>query len=538
MWQQNYTPVGDSLGLSALVAAIPIFVLLFLLGVKRTAAWIASLCGLAAAAFVALAFYRMPVDKLAGSIAYGAAFGLFPIGWVVFCAILLYRITLESGKFEIVKDSVGSLTEDRRLQALLIAFAFGAFVEGAAGFGTPVAVAAAMLAGLGFTPFNAAAICLLANTAPVAFGSIGTPIITLAGTTGLPIDRLSAGLGRICAPISLIVPGYLILVMGGWKALRGVLPAAAVCGIAFGGMQFLISNFVGAQLTDILASLTAIVALVVLFKVWHPKDKYGDDSAPMTVKHHSAGELISAWGPYLLLVIFVLLWGYPPIQKKLNTFDLTFGWPGLHNAIQIMPPVRVKPSPYAAMYRFNWLSASGTSCLFAALLSAVWVKMPLGKLGQVFMHTVKQLALALLTIAAVLGLAFLMNYCGATATLGLAFAATGVLFPYFSAMLGWLGVFLTGSDTSANALFGNLQVVTATKLNMNAVLMAASNSSGGVMGKMISLTNIAVAAAATSMKREDEAGLFRFTLRHSVLLASVIGLIVVVYAYVLPELAP
>jgi L-lactate transport len=548
MWQHNYTPIADSLVFSTLVAAIPIFALLFLLGVKRTPAWIASLSGLAAAAFVALAFYRMPVEKLAGAVTYGAAFGLFPIGWVVFNAILLYRVTLESGKFEIVKDSVGNLTQDRRLQALLIAFAFGAFVEGAAGFGTPVAVAAAMLAGLGFSPFYAAAICLLANTAPVAFGSLGTPIITLQAITGLPMDRLSAGVGRICAPVSLIVPAYLIMVMGGWTALRGVIPAAATCGIAFAGTQFLVSNFISAQLTDILASLAAILALVVLFKVWKPKDPEHNlklahvvsagNTAPRAAKHHTAGELVSAWGPYGLLVVFVLVWGYPPMQAKLNQVTEVFRWPGLHNAIQIMPPVSAKPSPYGALYRFTWLSASGTACLFAALSSALWVRMPLKKFGQVFLHTVKQLWLAELTIAAVLALAMLMNYSGATATLGLAFAATGAMFPFFSALLGWLGVFLTGSDTSANALFGNLQVVTAGKLGMNSVLMAASNSSGGVMGKMISLQSIAVAAAATALAREDEARLFRFTLKHSILLASVIGLIVVVYAYVLPQLAP
>ena len=545
MWQQNYTPLADNLGLSALVAAIPIFVLLFLLGVQRKPAWMASLAGVGAAALVALAAYGMPVSQLAGAITYGAAFGLFPIGWVVFSAILLYRVTLESGKFEIVKDSVGSLTEDRRLQALLIAFAFGAFIEGAAGFGTPVAVAAAMLTGLGFSPFYAAAICLLANTAPVAFGSIGTPIVTLAGVTGLPIDRLSAGVGRVCAPVSLIVPAYLILVMGGWKALVGVLPAAAICGIAFAGTQFAISNFVGAQLTDILASLAAIFALVILFKVWRPRDHYTNpeiDSsktgAHLQPKHHTGGELLRAWGPYGLLVIFVLLWGYAPFQAKLNTFGSVFQWPSLHNTIQIMPPVAAKPTPYAAVFRFNWLSASGTSCLFAAILSALLVGMPARKFFQVFMHTVRQLALAEMTIAATLALAYLMNYSGATATLGLAFAATGVMFPFFSSLLGWLGVFLTGSDTAANALFGNLQVVTAGRLHMNPVLMAASNSSGGVMGKMISLTSIAVAAAATAMRKEDEARLFRFTLRHSILLATVIGFIAVFYAYIAPQLAP
>jgi len=521
MWQQNYFPVAGSLPLSAVVAAVPIFVLLLLLGVLRKPAWLAGLTGLAAAALVAWGVYGMPAVPLVASIGYGAAFGLFPIGWIVFTAILLYRVTVESGKFEILKDSIGHLTNDQRLQALLIAFAFGAFVEGAAGFGTPVAVAAAMLAGLGFSPFYAAAICLLANTAPVAFGSIAIPITTLATTTGLPLDRLSAAVGRLCAPVSLFVPAYLILVMSGWKGLRGVLPAAALCGISFAGTQFLISNFVGPQLTDILASMAAMLVLVLVIR-W---------GKPRGASAHRRAELISAWSPYALLVVFVLLWGYKPLQMRLNATNVGINWPGLHNLIQRVPPVVAKPAPYAAVYSFAWLSAAGTACLFAAILGAIAVGMKPRQFLTVLGHTARQLALAELTLAAVLALAFLMNYSGATATLGLAFAATGALFPFFSALLGWLGVFLTGSDTSANALFGNLQVVTAHKLGMNPVLMAAANSAGGVMGKMISLTSIAVAAAATRMKREDEALLFRFTLKHSVLLASVVGLIAMLYAY-------
>jgi L-lactate transport len=553
MWSHNYTPVAASLALSSAAAAIPIFVLLFLLGVKRTPAWIAGLFGLAAAAVVALAVYGMPAGSLVGAAAYGAANGLFPIGWVVFTAILLYNITVEMGKFEILKDSVGNLSQDRRLQALLIAFAFGAFIEGAAGFGTPVAVAAAMLAGLGFSPFYAAGICLLANTAPVAFGSIGTPIFMLRTITNLPLDRLSAGVGRICAPISLIVPAYLIMVMGGWPALKGVLPAAALCGIAFAGTQFFVSNFVGPELTDILASLAAIGSLIVLFKLWQPKDSFalaGEHAAEAPVykdrgrvvavepRPHTSGEVFMAWVPYLLLVVFVLLWAAPQIKAGLDSQTVKFAWPGLHNQINQMPPVVKAPSKYAAMYTFAWLSAPGTACLFAALLSALLLGMSPARFGRVFVRTLRQMMLPELTIASVLALAFVMNYCGATATLGLAFAATGALFPFFSALLGWVGVFLTGSDTAANALFGNLQVITATSLHLNPVLMVASNSAGGVMGKMISLTSVAVAAAATGMKKEDESKLFRFTLKHSILLASLLGLIVVGYAYVFPQLAP
>ena len=528
MWQQNYAPVGGSLPLSTLVAAVPIAVLLLLLAVARKPAWVASLAGLGSAAIVAGAVYGMPLDHLFSSIAYGAAFGLFPIGWVVFTAILLYRITVESGKFEILKDSIANLTTDQRLQALLIAFAFGAFIEGAAGFGTPVAVAGAMLAGLGFTPFYAAAICLLANTAPVAFGSIAIPITTLAVTTGLPVDRLSAGVGRICAPVSLFVPAYLIVVMSGWSGLRAVFPAAAVCGIAFAGTQFVVSNFVGPQLTDILASMAAMGSLVLLIRIWRPETVSRGVS--------TARQVALAWAPYILLVIFVLAWG--ELQPQLNKTNLAIQWPLLHNAIQRVPPAVAKPAAYAAVYNFGWLSASGTACLIAALLSAMVVGLKPRQFASAVGQTAQQLAKAELTLAAVLGLAFLMNYSGATATLGLAFAGTGPLFPFFSALLGWLGVFLTGSDTSANALFGTLQVVTAHKLSMNPVLMAAVNSSGGVMGKMISLTSICVAAAATSMKRGEEGLLFRFTLKHSIFLASVIGLIAMFYVYVMPSWAP
>src|SRR5690242_1297239 len=359
MWPHNYTPVGGNLWLSALVAAVPVFVLLILLGLLRKPAWMASLFGVGAAAIVALGVYGMHAGTLASAVGYGAAFGLFPIGWVVFTAILLYRVSLETGKFQLIKDSVGSLTEDRRLQALLIAFAFGAFIEGAAGFGTPVAVAAAMLAGLGFSPFYAAGICLLANTAPVAFGSIATPILMLTGITGLPLDRLSAGVGRICAPVSLIVPGYLMMVMGGWRALRGVLPAALLCGVAFGGTQFVVSNFVGPQLTDILSSLAAIGSLVVLFLFWHPRDGYKPDSnsTPQSApKRHPVRDVVIAWIPYALLVVFVLLWGYKPLQTHLNAVTLRWPWPGLHRAIALVPPVVRKPAPYDAMYTFNWLS--------------------------------------------------------------------------------------------------------------------------------------------------------------------------------------
>jgi L-lactate transport len=536
MWQQHYTPLAGNLALSALVAALPVFVLLYLLGVKRTAAWIAALSGLSAAALVALAVYGMPLRLVLSATGYGAAFGLFPIGWIVFWAILLYRMTLVTGHFEIIKCSIGSLTGDRRLQGLLIAFAFGAFIEGAAGFGTPVAVAAAMLAGLGFSPFYAAAICLLANTAPVAFGSIGIPVITLSGITGLDLKELSAAVGRICAPVSLIVPSYLVVVMGGWRAWRGVMPAALLCGGSFALAQFLVSNFVGPQLTDIISSLSALGVLILLLKLWQAKDRFSleaNGAETATAESHPLGRTLLAWSPYFLLVILVLLWGQDSVRSLLNSVTRQLPWPGLHQQVQRMPPLVSQASPYPALFSANWLSASGTACLAACLLSIPLLRMTSGQVAEVFKSTCRQLFLPMVTIAAVLALAFLMNYSGATVTLGLAFAATGALFPFFSALLGWLGVFLTGSDTSANALFGNLQVVTAGRLGLDPVLMAAANSSGGVMGKMISLQSIAVAAAATGMASSQESRLFRFTLRHSIILASLVGLIVMLYAHVM-----
>jgi lactate permease len=386
-----------------------------------------------------------------------------------------------------------------------------------------------MLTGLGFTPFYAAAICLVANTAPVAFGAIGTPLVTLAGVTNLPLATLSAEVGRICAPVSLFIPSYLMLVMGGPAALRTVWPAALVCGICFAATQYLVSNHIGPYLTDILASLATILGLVVLLKLWRPSDA----AAVPEQAAIPTGVLLRAWSPYILLVIFVLLWGYAPFKALLDKATIAFAWSGLDGEIQRLPPVVRAAAPYAAKFNFNFLSASGTSAMLATLCAALVLRVPAGKFFAVVGNTARSLALSILTICAVLALAYVMNYSGATATLGLAFAATGVLFPFFSAILGWLGVFLTGSDTSSNALFGNLQVVTADTLGLSPELMAASNSSGGVMGKMISLQSISVAAAATGMAAADEAKLFRFTLKHSIFLAIVIGLIVTLYAYVL-----
>lgn len=508
---------------------LPVFVVLILLGVLRKPAWLAAMAGFVAAAFTSVAIFHMPLGPALSSALYGAANGMMPIGWIVFTAILLYKVTVDTGKFEIIKDSLGNITKDRPVQALLIAFAFSGFIEGAAGFGTPVAISAAMLAGLGFPPFLAASVCLLANTAPVAFGSIGTPLIMLQRVTNLPMDALSADVGRLCAPLALILPSYLMLVMGGPPALRAALPAALVCGLAFAGVQFYISSYIGPNLAGLLSAIAAMCGLLLLLRFWTPP---GD--AAKVPSRHTSGEVFLAWSPYLLLVIFVLLWGSAGTKAVLDQATVVFPWPGLHNVVMRMPPITPNPAPYGALYTFNLLSASGTSCLFAVFASALVLKVSPGRLAKLTAATAKQLALPLLTIASVVALAFIMNYSGQTATMGLVAAKTGAAFPFFGTLLGWLGVFLTGSDTSANALFGTLQVVTANQLGLNPVLMAAANSSGGVMGKMISLQSIAVAAAATGMPRTEESNLLRFTLKHSIFLACLMGLLTLFYAYVAP----
>jgi L-lactate transport len=541
MWEQNYTPIGGSLPLSALIAAVPLLVLFYMLGVLRKPTWMAALAALGSAIIVSLAGYRMPVQQAAAATVYGAAFGIFPIFWIVFSSIVLYRLTVETGKFEIIKDSIGSLSNDRRLQALFIAFSFGAFVEGAAGFGAPVAVSAAMLAGLGFSPFYAAAICLLANTAPVAFGSIGIPVTTLAGTTGLPVLELSGMVGRICAMISVIIPTYLVVLMAGVGGALEVFPAIVACGVSFAAVQFLVSNYMGPELTDILSALVSLATMFVVMKVWKPKNIFrlpGDTPISTTPKQHSPAEIFMAWLPYMLLVVFVVAWGYKPITDLLNKPTKLIDVPGLHNLIQRVPPVTKEPAPYAAQFRFNWLSASGTSAILAAIAAALILRVSPARFGKVLSGTLDQLKFPMVTLASMLALAYVMNYSGMTTTLGLAFAATGGTFPFFSAILGWVGVFLTGSDTSANALFGNLQVVTANALGINPILTASVNSAGGVMGKMISLHSIAVAVAATGMAAADEGKLFRRMLKHSVVLACVIGVIAMGYAYIFPHWVP
>jgi L-lactate transport len=564
-WHQTYALFGSGLAVSALIAALPTAILLYLLAIRRRPSWIAALAGLAATLAIALVAYRMPLAHAVSSAAYGVAFGLFPISWIVFWALILYEITLETGNFELIKNSIGSLTADPRLQSLLIAFCFGAFIEGCAGFGTPVAVAAAMMAGLGFSSLYASQLCLLANTAPVAFGSIGIPLITLAGITGLPLAHLSAVAGRLTAPLSLLLPAYLILVTSGFAAMLEVWPAVLTCGAAFALVQFFVSTHLGPQLADILASISAMAALILLLRFWKPRPQSESSTttnpgAPSmkvppswvgsppphpgapgsTVPSSTLGLLTPppttprlwlAWTPYALLVLFVLAWGSPPIAALLNHATIAFPWPGLHNHIIRMPPVVSAPSPYAAIFNFNWLSASGTACMGASLVSALLLRLSPRDFARVVLTVARRLTRPTITVTAMLAMAFVMNYSGATGTLGLAFASTGRAFPFFSPLMGWLGVFLTGSDTSSNALFGNLQVVSAARLGLNPILIAAGNSIGGVTGKMISLQTIAVAAAATGMSTADQSRLFRFTLRHSIFLASLVGLEVTLYAY-------
>jgi lactate permease len=559
IWHQTYLLFGQGLGVSTLLAALPIFTLLLLLGVLRKAAWIAGIAGLAVALALAIIGYGMPAKAAVSAAVYGGAFGLFPISWIIFWAIALFRVTVETGKFEIIRNSIGSLTPDPRLQALLVAFCFGAFLEGGAGFGTPVAVAATMLVGLGFSPFSASAICLLANTAPVAFGAIGIPVITLAGATGLPLDKLSGAVAMMCSPAALILPVYLIVAMGGFRAMSGVWLPALGAGVSFAAVQLLVSIFMGPQLSAILAALASMAVLIVILRIRHRKASDaeistglafagvpGSDMRAMGSQHfpnsrhaattkipssHTIGQILYAWVPYVLLVLCVILWGFAPVQRMLNKGSLVFAWPWLNDVVLRMPPVTSGPSPYHAVFSFNFFSAAGTACMVATFLAAICLRVSLLRFAGILLVVVRQLAIPIATVSLVLGIGFLMNYCGATATLGLAFASTGKLFPFFSPLLGLLGVFLTGSDTSSNALFGNLQVVTAGRLGLDPILMAAANAAGGVMGKMISVQTIAVAAAATGLSVMEQSRLFRFTLKHSIILGLAIGCLALFYTY-------
>ncbi len=574
-WIQVYDPFGHA-WLSTLAAALPTGLLLLTLGVLRWPAHRAALLGLASALAVSVGCFGMPVSAAVATAVYGAAYGLFPIGWIVLCAIFLYNLSVRSGTFDVVKQSVAHLSSDRRIQALLIAFSFGAFIEGASGFGTPVAISAALLMGLGFAPRQAASLSLIANTAPVAFGAIGTPILTLAAVTGLPAFTLGAMAGRQLPFVSVLIPAWLVVVMSGWRGLRGVWPAVLVCGGSFGIVQYFWSNHVGPELVDIAGGLTSLLCIGLLCVWWRPADQKIGTRAPQPPGADQGGGLrprvvLRAWLPWILLSVFVTLWGAIPVKTLLTSgpAGLTrylatgttpppsswlaprFDVPALHRrAFRDYPVVtqpvdraRIDESEYrnaraeAATFSVNWLSATGTGILFTALATALVLGMRPRLVATVARDTWRQMRRPLVTIAMMLALGQVTRYGGTDATIGLAFTRTGWLYPFFAAMLGWLGVALTGSDTSSNVLFGSLQKITAEQLHLNPVLITAANSTGGVMGKMIAAQTIVVASAATNQQGQ-EGSLLRSVFWHSLVLAAIMGLIVLAQAYLVPWMVP
>lgn len=536
MWSQASNPLGHPL-LSAVAAAVPIAFLFWALAIRRLKGHMAALSTAALAVAVAILVFRMPPTLAIAAALHGALYGLFPIGWIVVTAVYLYRLTVETGQFAIIRDSIASLTADRRLQALLIAFSFGAFLEGAAGFGTPVAISAAMLAGLGFEPLYAAGLCLIANTAPVAFGAIGTPILVAGQVTGLDPAVISRMVGRQLPLLSLFVPFWLVFTMAGWKGLKEVWPAALVSGASFALAQWWTSNYLGPLLPDIISSLVSIVCLVAFLRLWAPARVYrfGNeaDGHVQAKGWPQLRTLAYAWSPFLILTVLVGSWGARPVKAALDTATLTFPFPVVHNALSLPESSQAVP----AMFTVNWLSATGTVILLSAILSLAIARVPPRSAVRLFARTVTSLAGPLLTIASVLGLAYVSNAAGMTTAMGTALAGTGALFPVFSPVLGWLGVFLTGSDTSANAIFGSLQTTSAEGLGVSPVLAVAANSSGGVTGKMISPQSIAVACAATGQAGR-EAALFRFTLPHSLLLLAIVAAITWLQATVLTWMIP
>jgi lactate permease len=591
-WTQTYTPLG-SLLLSALVASLPIVVLLGLLGLFHVKAHLAALAGLATSLLIAVFVYGMPSQLALAAAVDGAAYGLFPIGWIVLSAIFIYDITVKTGKFEVVKQTIAGLAGDRRIQVLLIAFAFGAFIEGAAGFGTPVAISAAMLIGLGFAPLPAAGLALIGNTAPVAYGALGTPIVVLSSVTGLDLMALSAMAGRQLPFFSLLVPFWLIWTMAGRKRMMEVWPACLTAGLSFAIFQFLVSNFHGPWLVDIISAIVSMGSLVVLLRFWQPKTIYrfpheeqaDNTTAPSGTpggqlpqpayaatmlqpamagagagrggsipvaaisQWPSRREALIAWMPWIVLSVLVFIWGIPQVKEFLNGGPkdapnflsgisvFRFEVPFLHQAVFRDVPVVPEPEAEAAIYTFNWLSATGTSLLLAGFLSGLLLGLSPTELLRVFWGTLMRVRMSLLTIAAMLALGYTTRYAGLDATMGLAFASTGFMFAFFSPMLGWLGVALTGSDTSSNVLFGNLQQITAQQLGLSPVLTAAANSSGGVMGKMIDAQSIVVAGVATS-QHGQEGEILRYVFFHSLVLAALVGVVVFLQAYVFPWMIP
>ena len=544
-WTQVYDPVGGAV-VSALLAGIPLISLFYMLAVRRAKGHYAAALAVALSFVLAVAVWGMPFGTALGALSYGAAFGLFPIIWIVITAVWVYNMTVESGEFEYIKESLARLTDDRRLQAIFIAFAFGSFIEGTAGFGTPVAITAAMLVGLGFRPLYAAGICLIANTAPVAFGAIGIPIIVGAQVSGIPEMHVSQIVGRQLPFLSILVPLWLCVVMCGFKRAMEVLPAIIVAGVSFAGSQFLFSNYHGATLPDIMSALITIIAMVLLLRVWKPKTIWrfeGEKETVLSGAAPSSGVVLRAWLPYIILAVMVFLWGLPQFKNMLNAVPgsvLKFSWPALDGMVHKAAPILAagKDPNYPAVFTFNWLSAGGTAILLAGFFSVPFMPgYSFAKAVSCLFRTVHQLRFPILTIAMILGLAYLMNFSGMSSTLGIAFTLTGPLFPLFSPLLGWLGVFLTGSDTSSNALFCGMQRSTAEVVGMDPALAVSANSSGGVTGKMISPQSISVATAATNLVGH-EGDLFRFTLGHSLAMTAFICVLTYLQSNVLHWMLP
>ena len=545
IWQQIYDPFGN-MYISTLLAAIPVVVMLVCLGFLHIKAHIAAGLGLIAAIVVAVFAYGMPMDMAGRAAVYGGFTGLLPIGWIVLNIIFLQQLAEQNGSFKILQDSLSGITADRRLQLLLIAFCFGAFFEGAAGFGTPVAVTAGILIGLGFSPLAASGLSLIANTAPVAFGALGTPVITLAKVHGYDLMEVTAMIGRQLPFFSLLVPFWLIWAFAGRKAMMEIWPAILVTGLSFAIPQYLVSNFIGPELVDIIAAIVSMVSLVLFLRVWQPKTiwtspsmKGKDISAheakpPAPVVVHDRAALIRAWTPWVILSVFVFVWGLPPVKAWLNSiFAPSFPMTGLHNLIEKVPPVVPTPHKETAVYVLNLLSATGTGILLSAIISALIMKYNPIEIVKTFFRTLWLVRYSLLTIVLMLALGTLTRYSGTDTTLGLAFANSGVFYPFFGTLMGWIGVAMTGSDTASNVLFGGMQKVAAEQLGLSPNLMGAANSSGGVMGKMIDAQSIVVASTATKWFNH-EGDILRYVFFHSIVLACLVGGLVTLQAYVWP----
>ncbi|KQY12938.1 lactate permease [Massilia sp. Root133] len=543
VWQQVYDPFG-SMVLSTLLAAIPVVVMLAALGFFHIKAHIAAALGLAAAFCVAVFAYSMPAAMAGKAALLGGFTGLLPIGWIVLNIIFLQQLCEQNGSFKVLQASLSGITNDRRLQLLLIAFCFGAFFEGAAGFGTPVAVTAGILIGLGFSPLAASGLSLIANTAPVAFGALGSPVITLAKVHGYDLMEVTAMIGRQLPFFSLLVPFWLIWAFAGRKAMWDIWPAILVTGLSFAIPQFLVSNFIGPELVDIIAALVSMASLILFLRVWQPKTVWtsaslkgreAETARPAdSVGKYTRAELVRAWTPWLILTVFVFIWGLPPVKAYFNTlFAPKFPMDGLHNLVMRVPPVVPHAEPEAAVYVFNLLSATGTGILLSAIVGALFMHYSLGAIVRTFVRTLWLVRYSLLTIVLMLALGTLTRYSGTDTTLGLAFANTGALYPFFGTLMGWLGVAMTGSDTASNVLFGGMQKVAAEQLGLAPNLMGAANSSGGVMGKMIDAQSIVVASTATRWINH-EGDILRFVFFHSFALAVLVGVMVTLQAYVWP----